>query len=278
MKIDTIKIVEDIYNTYLSETANEAKRRHLGASALGDKCMRNIWYDFRWYFTGMKDGRILRLFNTGKREEIRVVENLLNLGFMLFTENDFGRQIECRDSSGHIGGSVDGIIYHIPAKYGSLDADKCILEIKTHSEKNFRKLTGGIKNNFPKHYTQVQVYMGLMNIPCSLYVGVNKNTDEMYFEMVHYDKFEHDRVYSLAKDVLLAPTPPDRIRENPTWFECKMCKFHDICHTATAAPKNCRTCVFSRPIADGKWTCDFHNKPLSYDEQVLGCESYKVSS
>lgn len=274
--IDTTKLISDIYHDYLENEAKEPKRAHLGASSLGDKCMRHIYYEFRWYNTGIKDGRILRLFNTGKREESRIVENLQSLGFVISTITDSGKQIESRDISGHIGGSVDGIIHHIPVKYGLLDSEKCILEIKTHSEKNFRKFKDfKVKSVFPKHYTQVQVYMGMMNIPYALYVAVNKNTDELYFELIPYNNLEHERVYEIAKEVILAKEPLARIKENPNWFECKMCKFYDVCHTSVPPPKSCRTCIYSRPIKEGKWSCDFHKKEIDYDLQIKGCEDYK---
>ncbi len=276
MNIDSDKLVNDIYDCYLQDDVEAPKRKHLGASALGDKCKRHVYYEFRWYTTGIKEGRILRLFDTGKREESRVIEDLRNIGFVISMNADNGVQITCRDDSGHIGGSVDGIIHHIPLKYGFLSADKAILEIKTHSEKNFRKLKdGGIQKSFPKHYTQVQVYMGMMEIPMSLYVGVNKNTDELYFELVPYDRDEHNRAYDVAKEVVLATQPLDKIKDSPSWFECKMCKFYDVCHMGASAPKSCRTCVFSRPIAHGKWTCDFHNKELSHEMQVEGCSDHK---
>jgi hypothetical protein len=278
MKLDTAQIIGDIYANYADEAFSEDKRTHMGASALGDKCKRAIYYDFRWYGNGIKDGRILRLFNTGKREESRVVCDLLDLGFIVGTHIDY-KQIQCRDSSGHIGGSVDGIIDYIPSRYGLLESDKAILEIKTHSEKNFRRLVNSdVKSQFPKHYTQMQIYMGLMEIPYCLYAAVNKNTDELYFELMSYDIVEFDRAYAVAKEVAVSVTPPARIRENPSWFECKMCNFHDVCHMSVAAPGNCRTCVFSRPIADGEWTCDFHNKPISKVDQLAGCDSYKANN
>lgn len=277
------KLTSDIYQDYVEDVALEPKRKHLGASGLGEKCLRNIWYDFRWYFDGFKEGRILRLFETGKLEERRIVRNLRRRNFIIETHvknETTGEidQIECRDGSGHIGGSVDGIIHHLPVVYGILDTDKIVLESKTHSEKNFRKLKPGVKIGFPKHYTQMQVYMGLMEIAFSLYVGVNKNTDEMYFETVPFDKPEFDSAYAVAKTVVVSDSPPMRIRENPSWFECKMCKFHDICHMQAPIPVNCRTCINSRPINGGRWTCDLQNREISYDEQIAACGSYKVNN
>src|SRR5665213_1509612 len=165
------KLALGIYKSYLDKEATKPKRTHMGASTLGDKCSRAIYYDFRWYDPGFKDGRILRLFETGQEEEPRVIRNLRDQGFVIRETDDNGNQIQVRDSSGHIGGSVDGIIDYVPLGYNEVGVEKCVLEVKTHSEKNFRKFDkAGVKISFPKHYTQMQVYMGMMKIPHALYL------------------------------------------------------------------------------------------------------------
>jgi len=55
-------------------------RGHLGASAIGGKCARKIWYQFRWYKEEAFSGRLLRLFNRGHEEEFRIVRWLRAMG------------------------------------------------------------------------------------------------------------------------------------------------------------------------------------------------------
>jgi hypothetical protein len=97
---------KEIYAWY--EQQKEEHREHLGASQIGHQCDRYLWYVFRWVNLPTFNGRLLRLFGTGKREEPRVYEELRGIGVELHTE-DSGKQIECRDASGHFGGSIDGI-------------------------------------------------------------------------------------------------------------------------------------------------------------------------
>ena len=55
--------------------ASEGFRTHLGASLIGTACERALWYDFRWTTKAKFPGRVLRLFETGNREEERLVLN-----------------------------------------------------------------------------------------------------------------------------------------------------------------------------------------------------------
>jgi hypothetical protein len=281
MQINTEKLIADIYSHYVSKESELPKRQHLGASVLGDKCERSVFFEFRWYDTSSFPGRILRLFNTGKREEERVVENLTNLGFGIDTVvgKVKKKQIECRDSSGHMGGSIDGLIHTIPPEYGAIGLSKpWILEIKTHSDKNFKKLQkDGMKSAYRKHYLQMQVYMGMLDSPCGLYVSVNKNTDELHIEAVPFDKYDYSFIEGRAERILSSNTIPDKISVNPSWFECKLCKFHAICHENKAPSVNCRTCKHSNPSPSGKWSCNLHFVELSAAMQEKGCQQYSVN-
>lgn len=256
-------LVNDIYDTYISREREEPRRRHLGASSLGEKCLRHIYYEFRWYNSSVMGGRILRLFTTGKLEEARVVGDLKSVGIVV---SDAQNQL--RDVSGHIGGSVDGVV-----QYG--DDEPHILEIKTHSDKNFKKFEKqNVMNAYPKHYTQVQMYMGLSGIKNTLYAGVNKNTDELYFEVIPFDEEEYELATEKARNVVLASAPPPRIKDIPGWFECKMCRFYNICHLQEKPARNCRTCKHSKPLKGGKWSCALLDKELSLEEQLAGCDEY----
>ena len=65
--------VEAIYRVYETKAKRNAQEReYLGLSAMGSDCDRAIWYSFRWAVPPEgHDGRMLRLFETGHREEAR---------------------------------------------------------------------------------------------------------------------------------------------------------------------------------------------------------------
>jgi hypothetical protein len=172
----------EIYKWYASKP--QSHREHLGASIIGSECDRYLWQTFRWVALPQFEGRILRLFDTGTREEARVFDELRGIGVELHTHED-GKQISCRDTTGHFGGSVDAIARGLP------EAPKtwAIVEIKTHNAKSWADVKAkGVADSKPKHYAQMQVYMRFLNLDRSLYFAVNKDTDHVYTEWVHHDK------------------------------------------------------------------------------------------
>ena len=60
--------IEAIYKYYKDKRKND-HRPHLGGSQIGNECSRALWYQFRHAWSPRFDGRMLRLFETGDREE-----------------------------------------------------------------------------------------------------------------------------------------------------------------------------------------------------------------
>lgn len=75
-----VEIVKAI-DRHVEETAEDPRRRHLGASVLGKRCVRALYYGFRWFHPVHHTGRLLRLFKRGHHEEKRMVEYLEAIGF-----------------------------------------------------------------------------------------------------------------------------------------------------------------------------------------------------
>lgn len=68
----------------LEEEQEDGRRYHLGASLIGKKCLRELWYSYRWAKGISKhSGRLLRLFNRGHLEEFRFNEFLRMIGFVV---------------------------------------------------------------------------------------------------------------------------------------------------------------------------------------------------
>lgn len=242
-------------------------RGHIGASVLGHDCTRHIWYLFRNAQKPTFTGRLLRIFDRGKREEATVFEELRAIGVELHTE-DNGKQIEVRDSTGHIGGSVDGIGKGFPESPGTW----AVLEIKTHSAKSFADmLKRKVKESKPAHWSQMQVYMGLLELDRALYYAVNKDTDELYVEWVHFDAEAFDNLINRGRSILLASEPPAKLSEDPAHWQCKGCQHFSLCHDKRVAEMNCRTCCHASPGDGGKWHCELHKKELSRSAQLAGC-------
>jgi len=257
-----------IYEWY--ESKKEDHREHLGASLIGHHCDRFLWLTFRWAASPQFGGRVLRLFDTGKREEARVYAELRAIGVDLHTEED-GKQIVCRDETGHFGGSLDGIGLGFP------EAEKtwAVLEIKTANSRAFANLRAkGVQAEKPQHFAQMQVYMGMMELNRAMYICVNKDTDDLHTEWVHFNKEKYRDLLVRAERTVKRTTPADRISEDPANWLCKMCDMYKLCHQAEPAEANCRTCCHSTPTANGKWHCHEHDKELSAEDQRKGCDSH----
>lgn len=254
------------------EKQADEPRPHLGASEIGKPCSRALWYSFRWATAKKFDGRMLRLFNRGHREEPQFLQELRGIGAEVYDRDpDTKQQHRFSAVNGHFGGSCDAIGHGLP------EAPKtwAIIEFKTHGDKSFTALVAKkVKEAKPEHYAQMQVYMGLAELERALYLAVNKNTDELYSEWVHFDKTEFMNLLAKAQTIINADEPPQRLSEDPAWYQCKMCDHHAICHGEQVPQKNCRTCVHASPVYDGEWSCADQKRHLPYEEQRVGCRQH----
>lgn len=75
-----VELIDEAY-ALAHEKGEGDFRGHLGASMIGRKCSRELWYGFRWAAKPKFSGRLLRLFNRGHLEEFRFIGYLESLGF-----------------------------------------------------------------------------------------------------------------------------------------------------------------------------------------------------
>lgn len=246
-------------------------RPHLGGSQIGHECDRYLWYQFRWADHATFEGRMLRLFDHGNVEEGRIVRDLRAIGVTVYdADPDTGKQWLFKAHGGHFGLSLDGVGVGFPesSKWHAL-------EFKTHSDKSYRELEkNGVQKSKPQHVAQMQIGMHLAELPRAYYLAVNKNTDAIYGERLHYDKKEGERLIKRAERVIFTNEPLERISERPDWYACKWCCMYQVCHQGGTAEVNCRTCVHSTPERDGTWSCARHDKTLTIKEQRAGCDQH----
>lgn len=259
-----------IYDWYVAQE-DATPRPYLGASEIGEACARRLWLRFRWAGAEAFDGRLLRLFGTGHREEGRVVAELRGIGCQVHDVDPDGKQYRSEFVDGHVAGHMDGAVLGVP------EAPKAwhVLEVKTHGAKSFAALLKQGAASKPKHVAQMQMYMGGQGIDRALYFAVNKDTDELYVERVHFDKAEFAKLEQRARDIVYSAEPPPRISNDPSWFECKFCPFHAQCHGEALPNVNCRTCAHSSPVAGGNWQCELHGHKPDVKFQRHGCDDHR---
>lgn len=262
-------------NRALESSQSTGFRAHLGASVLGKKCARQIWYIFRWAKKARHSGRLLRLFDRGNREEAAIVKRLRQAGVHVEDiDPSTGEQYHISDFHGHLGGSLDGKLFDSPEFPGLW----VLGEFKTHNERSFKEVTKeGVEKAKYEHFVQAQLYMRYQNLPAALYFAVNKNDDDMDIQVVEFDAAVAERFVARAHQIIYAPHPPERLpNASLGWYLCNFCDYKLICHSGEKKEKNCRTCRHSVPIEGFTWLCTKFNYPLTQTEQKRGCTEHSM--
>lgn len=249
------------------------RRRHLGASVLGDKCDRKIWYKFRWAFHGQQhEPRLLRLFRRGHREEAEFVRYLSAIpGVEVWEAGDAGPHKEhfrVTFADGHGGGTADGAISQLP----DFPGEPALLEFKTFNDKQFQKLrVDGVMTAKWEYFVQMQIYMEGLGLPRALFMAVNKNDDEVYMEVVHCNSEVAGTATQRGHAIVHATEPPPRISDSPGFWQCSYCDFKKLCHFKDIPDINCRTCAYASIGPAGTWICDRGNASIATQE---GCPEH----
>lgn len=272
------KIKEAIDKSFEADR-EDGFRNHLGFSILGRKCSRETYYSWRWAKTATHAGRILRIFQRGHDTEPKMAGWLAKAGFTLETTNPAtGKQYLASYLGGFFGGSSDGLITAVPQWFPH--APKGVFECKSHNTKSFCNLVQkGLATAKSAHYAQTQCYMASFGCHWALYCALNKNDEDLYFEIIPYQSPVAEALFEKAKDTALRTTTPKRISQDPNWFECKMCDYRGICHLKEVPAKTCRSCRFIQPrvneqTGQGEWYCSHFGATPPDEWLKKGCSQW----
>ena len=254
----TTTLINKIDDAVVASKSSEGNRWHLGASIIGRECERQLWYTFRWAKRPTFSGRIYRLFDRGHREEDSLSYYLRQAGVVIHTVDKDGKQKTVSALGGHFGGSLDGAMKNVPGH----EEEWMVTEYKTHGNKSFTKLVKErVRGAKPEHYAQMQIYMNMTGLKKAGYLSVNKDNDELYFEVVEYNEPFAEQLFDKAERIIHADSPPERIA-GPDFYVCRWCDFRGICHQQEIPERNCRTCTHSFAVSDGtegEWACTQEN-------------------
>lgn len=249
-------------------------------SMLAQECDRALWLAVRW--APAKEqfiGRMLRLFQTGHREEERIINDLRMAGLEVHDvdpDDHRGGQFKVRALAGHVRGKLDGICRGVP----EAPAKWHVLECKSHNDKSFKKLqkagVGNLREGKLDHWVQCQIYMHLRGLERALYAAVNKNDDDLWIDRISYDAEWCTATMERLERILRMPSAPAMLCTKPDDFRGMFCRAKPLCFGGSFARLNCRTCLHSTPSFDGDaaWTCARWAKPLSLDEQKEACPAH----
>ena len=217
------------------ETEHRSKpaRDYLGGSRIGEPCARRLAYEVT--LTPVDDGkgfdgRLLRIFDAGHQFEDLTIRWLQTAGFDLRTRARDGRQFGFSVAGGRLRGHIDGVIV------GGADVGirwPALFEHKALKQSSWTDLVKrGLRHSKPIYFAQCQLYMAYMELAAAVLTAMNKNTQELYHEVVHFDPAEAQRLSDKGVDVLRAIEAeelPPRIAGAPDFYLCRMCPYARRC-------------------------------------------------
>jgi hypothetical protein len=216
------------------QRSEQPPRDYIGGSLIGRECLRAIQFS---YFNTPKDsgkdfkGRNLRIFAFGHCIEDLAVEWIRMASFDIRTKQSNGDQFGFSVAKGRIRGHIDGVLCGGPdfLEYPAL------WENKSMNSKEWNKtIKQGVSEAHPEYAAQIaiyQAYMGLSDTP-ALFTSVNKDTSELWFEMVPFDSELAQKTSDKAVRILQACDSGDllpRIAQKPDFYICKWCEWSDRC-------------------------------------------------
>ena len=227
-------ISAELDKAIIEKNSERKKRTYLGGSSLGESCSRKIQY--RYLGTESDEGRdftanTLRIFQFGHEIEDSVADWLKNANFDLRTEDKNGEQFGFSIADGEIKGHIDGVICGGPVNMGY----PCLWENKSANDKKFREfMMKGVARTNQVYAAQIALYQAYMNLtehPC-LFTVLNKNTSQIYYELVPFNKSLAQEMSDKAVNILDATKAKEtlpRVAYSRDFFDCKWCEFQDRC-------------------------------------------------
>jgi len=215
---------------------SKERRDYLGASLIGDDCVRKVWYDYNKYERKPFGWETLWNFEDGHRTEDLIADRLrLVPGLQLWTHDDAGRQFGFSDLDGKFKGHFDGVIRGLPD-----DPDNNYLwENKASAQKKFAEFQkakqthgdgGALKQWNAGYYAQAQLYMHYTKIHRHYLTVALAGGRDLDSCITLYDQGMAEFYIQRAKLIIGAKEPLPRISDKPDWYQCKMCDFRGVCH------------------------------------------------
>ena len=219
IKLGIAKLVDD---AIIKKASEEKSRNYMGASIIGEECDRKLWYQFK-HPKPILDPRIQRIFRMGDKVEDLVVYWLKDAGLTVYDVDKNGEQFGFVD--GDVAGHCDGVIIGLPG------SDKPhLLEVKSAKNSSFNQyVKNGVKKQSSTYYIQMQSYMHKLGLERALFVMMNKDNQELYFERVKYDKVAAHSALLRAKEIAGSDEMPDRKYAKSTFYKCRFCDYAKEC-------------------------------------------------
>ena len=223
------------------EHSKQAARNYLGASRLGISCNRALQFE---YTDTPKDedqnftGRTLKIFQAGHVFEELMIKWLRLGGIDLIANKPNGDQFGFTVAGGKVKGHIDGVIINAPDELNF--KFPMLFECKSLNNKSWNDvIKKGLAVSKPIYAAQIAIYQAYMESSIegisrnpALFAAINKDTAEVHFELVPFDKSLAQKSSDRAVMILRATEAHEllpRITNDSSYFECKFCPWQKRC-------------------------------------------------
>ena len=271
-----LRIEEGVKEDIDRHAASTRERRfptRLSPSWLGEECLAAGWYNWHWVSEPETvEGRMARYNKRGEENENNVTAWLRETGWTVREKDERGEQIAVQGLGGHLYGKIDGEGSHPDYTAGQF----ILLEYKYINTKRFVALTNkALQLSDPKYYSQVCLYMYFRDLPATMFIPFNRNDEDFKPVIIPRDDTQVAVMLEKAHTIATAQTRPPRIAESPAFFGCKFCNHKEVCHNGAKPIKNCRSCVNSYAVENGKFACKLYNQVIPNKNAIMaGCDHW----
>ena len=227
------RINEILDEKIIEHYKRQKKRDYLGVSSIGDDCLRKVQLQYEGKEAEFS-ASTLRTFDIGHCLEDLVAEWMRIAGFDLKTKNENGEQFGFSTAEGRIKGHVDGKIIDVSDDLKQFFPRFPLLwECKTLHHKSWQETAKkGLMLTKTLYYAQIQLYIAYFELDQCLFTALNKDSSELYFELVPFDSEAAQKYSDRAVQVIQASENSEQmpcISADPSFFKCKMCGFRNVC-------------------------------------------------
>jgi len=207
----------------IEKRANDPHRAYVGASSIGNPCVRALWYSYHGAPSGDFSPTIRATFDVGKRLEGLMLDYIDLAGIKVILPDEMNHYLFCVDAEiPKFQGHMDALIV--------VDGEECVLEVKTAKNARFQALKKkGLREWSPGYYAQLQSYIGMRGLKRGALLAINKDSSELHHEWVDFDSYFYNELRAKAQTVIDSEEPPERINKSPLYIVCARCNYKDTC-------------------------------------------------
>lgn len=207
----------------------ELPRPYLGASIVGNDCLRKVQFD--WWCKPTLSSRVRDIFERGHYFENVARQHLMATGFKFSPPEVLAFSAVNGDLRGH----ADGIIIAGPSPLnGACFNYPFLWECKCLNAKNWRALErDGLEKTFPQYAAQVALYQAYLDITNpALFTAVNADTcDRLHFWVPFSAERAQewsDRAVHIIEATRAGELLP-RAYDDPQNWRCRLCAHKQRC-------------------------------------------------